>query len=160
MIAIVAAAENWGIGKDNRLLFSLPADMRRFRALTSYMTVVMGRRTLESFPGGRPLKNRRSILLTSRPEPMEGAELAHSVEDVLALTAETPPDEVYVIGGERVYRELLPFCSRVLLTRVLAAPEADAFFPDLDALPEWSVAGRSAVLEENGLRYQFVDYVK
>lgn len=160
MIAIVAAAENWGIGREGKLLFSLHADMRRFRVLTSYMTVVMGRRTLESLPGGRPLPRRRNIVLSSRPIPTEGVETVGSVEELLELVAEEPPEEVYVTGGGQVYAQLLPYCEKVLLTRVFASPEADAFFPDLDADPAWRVAGRSEVLEEDGVKFQFIDYIR
>ncbi|MGM9619784.1 MAG: dihydrofolate reductase [Oscillospiraceae bacterium] len=160
MIAIVAAAENWAIGKEGQLLFSLPSDMRRFRTLTSYMTVVMGRKTLDSLPGGKPLPRRRNIVLTSRSAPIEGAETVGSVEELLRLVAEEPPEEVYVIGGGQVYAQLLPYCDKVLLTRVYASPEADAFFPDLDADPAWRVAGQSEMLEENGIKFQFIDYIR
>lgn len=160
MIAIAAVAENWGLGKNGQLLFSLPADMRRFRALTSYHTVVMGRKTLESLPGGRPLPKRRNIVLTSRTEPIEGAETVHSVDELLSLVADEPAEEVYVIGGAQVYAQLLPHCERVLLTKVDAARSADAFFPDLDADPCWQAEDPSELLKENGLRYRFIDYIR
>lgn len=160
MVAIVAVSENWGIGKGGDLLFSLPTDMRRFRTLTSYMTVIMGRKTLDSLPGGKPLPKRRNIVLTSRTEPIEGVELANSIEDVLALVADDPAEEVYVMGGGQVYAALLPYCEKVLLTKVHASPEADAFFPDLDADPAWKAENASEMLEENGLKFQFIDYVR
>ena len=160
MVAIVAVSENWGIGKGGELLFSLPTDMRRFRTLTSYMTVIMGRKTLESLPGGKPLPKRRNIVLTSRTEPIEGVEIANSIEDVLALVEEDPAEEVYVMGGGQVYAALLPHCEKVLLTKVYASPEADAFFPDLDADPAWKAENASEMLEENGLTFQFIDYVR
>lgn len=160
MVAIVAVSENWGIGKGGELLFSLPTDMRRFRTLTSYMTVIMGRKTLESLPGGKPLPKRRNIVLTSHAEPIEGVEIANSIEDVLALVEEDPAEEVYVMGGGQVYAALLPHCEKVLLTKVYASPEADAFFPDLDADPAWKAENASELLEENGLTFQFIDYVR
>lgn len=160
MIAIVAVSENWGIGKNGSLLFSLPTDMRRFRTLTSYMTVIMGRKTLDSLPGGKPLPKRRNIVLTSRTEPIEGVEIANSIEDVLALVANDPAEEIYVMGGGQVYAALLPHCEKVLLTKVYASPEADAFFPDLDADPAWRAENASEMLEENGLKFQFIDYVR
>ena len=160
MIAIVAVAENWGIGKNGDLLFSIHQDMRRFRTLTSYMTVIMGRKTLESLPGGKPLPKRRNIVLSSHMEPTEGVEIAHSVEELLALVADDPAEEIYVIGGGQVYAALLPHCEKVLLTKVYASPEADAFFPDLDADPAWKVASESELLEEDGLKFQFIDYVR
>ena len=160
MVAIVAVSEHWGIGKDGDLLFSIHQDMRRFRTLTSYMTVIMGRKTLESLPGGKPLPKRRNIVLSSCMEPTEGVEIAHSIEELLALVADDPAEEIYVIGGGQVYAALLPHCEKVLLTKVYASPEADAFFPDLDADPAWKVASESELLEEDGLKFQFIDYVR
>ena len=160
MVAIVAVAENWGIGKDGDLLFSLRQDMRRFRTLTSYMTVIMGRKTLESLPGGKPLPKRRNIVLSSRMEPVEGVEIAHNIEELLSLVADDPAEEVYVIGGGQVYAALLPHCDKVLLTRVYASPEADAFFPDLDADPAWKVESESELLEEEGIHFRYIDYIR
>ena len=160
MVAIVAVAENWGIGKDGDLLFSIHQDMRRFRTLTSYMTVIMGRKTLESLPGGKPLPKRRNIVLTSRTEPIEGVELAASIEDALALVEDDPVEEIFVMGGGQIYTALLPHCEKVLLTKVFASPEADTFFPNLDSDPAWKIASESEILEEDGLRFQFIDYVR
>ena len=160
MVAIVAVSEHWGIGKDGDLLFSIHQDMRRFRTLTSYMTVIMGRKTLESLPGGKPLPKRRNIVLSSRMEPTEGVEIAHSIEELLALVADDPAEEIYVIGGGQVYAALLPHCEKVLLTKVYASPEADAFFPDLDTDPAWKIESKSDMLEEDGLKFQFIDYVR
>lgn len=157
MIAIVAAAENGAIGKDGKLLFSLPSDMRRFRALTSYMTVIMGRKTLASFPGGKPLKNRRNIVLTRSGAAVEGAEAARSVEEALALIRDEKPDEVYLIGGESVYRAMLPYCDKVYLTRVYETAEADAYFPELPE-NEWKLSEESGLMEENGHRFRYQNY--
>ena len=160
MVAIVAVAENWGIGKNGDLLFSIHQDMRRFRTLTSYMTVIMGRKTLESLPGGKPLPKRRNIVLSSRMEPAEGVEVARNIEELLSLVADDPAEEIYVIGGGQVYSALLPHCDKVLLTRVYASPEADAFFPDLDADPAWKVESESELLEEEGLHFRYIDYIR
>ena len=160
MVAIVAVAENWGIGKNGDLLFSIHQDMRRFRTLTSYMTVIMGRKTLESLPGGKPLPKRRNIVLSSRMEPAEGVEVARNIEELLSLVADDPAEEIYVIGGGQVYSALLPHCDKVLLTRVYASPEADAFFPDLDADPAWKVESESELLEEDGLHFRYIDYIR
>lgn len=156
MFAIAAVSENWGIGKDNHLLFHISADLRRFRDLTRGHTVLMGRKTLESLPGGHGLPERRNVVLTGNP-----AFTAPGIE-----TASTPVQAVFtagedaaVIGGESVYRLFLPLCERVYITRIFAQKEADAFFPDLDTDPRWQVAQESEIFEENGLRYQFVDYV-
>ena len=160
MVAIVAVAENWGIGKDGDLLFSIRQDMRRFRTLTSYMTVIMGRKTLESLPGGKPLPKRRNIVLSSRMEPVEGVEIARDIDELLSLVADDPAEEVYVIGGGQAYSTLLPHCDKVLLTRVYASPEADAFFPDLDADGAWKIESESELLEEDGLTFRYIDYVR
>lgn len=156
MQAIVAVSENWGIGKDNRLLFRISADLKRFKALTSGHTVVMGRKTLQSLPGGKGLPGRRNIVLTADPDfTAENAETVNTPSQLLF----TAGADAFVIGGASVYRQLLCMCDRVLVTRVFAEAEADAFFPDLDADPNWTVAEESEIMEENGLRFQYVDYV-
>lgn len=156
MQAIVCVGENWGIGRDGRLLFRLSADLRRFRALTLGKTVLLGSRTLATFPEGKPLSERRCVVLTRGPEPIEGAETAHTVKDALALAG----DDAVVIGGASVYALLLPHCERVKVTKVCASPKADSFFPNLDAHPDWRVESESEPMEENGLAFRFVDYVK
>lgn len=155
MFAIVAVSENWGIGKDNALLFHISADLRRFKALTAGHTVVMGRKTLQSLPYGRGLPDRRNIVLSrSVGFSAENAEVASS-PDALAL-----PEDAFIIGGASVYRQLLPRCEKVYVTKVFAAPSADAFFPDLDADPAWHIAEESEVMAEDGLRFQYVTYEK
>lgn len=156
MQAVVCISENWGIGADGELLFHLSADMRRFRALTLGKTVIFGSRTLKTFPGGKPLAERRNIVLTRSEAPIEGAELAHTREDALALAG---PDGV-VIGGASIYTLLLPYCDSVKVTKVFAAPKADSFFPNLDNHPDWRRESESEVMEENGLKFQYIDYVK
>ena len=156
MQAIVAVSENWGIGKDNELLFRISADLKRFKALTAGHTVVMGRRTLESLPGGKGLPGRRNIVLTS--DPHYTAENAECVRTRAAAVFAAGAD-AFVIGGATVYRQFLSLCDRVYVTKVFAEAEADAFFPDLDKSPNWEVAAQSEVMEENGLRFQYVDYV-
>lgn len=122
MTAVVAVCENGGIGKDGALLFHIREDLRRFRQLTLGKTVVMGRKTLESLPGGRGLPDRRSLVLTRDPElSAPGAEVLRRLEDV--------PEDAVVIGGESVYRQLLPRCGTVYVTKIFASPQADAFFP-------------------------------
>ena len=160
MNAIVVADQNWAIGRNNGLLFSLPGDMKHFRTLTSGGTVIMGRRTLDSFPGGRPLPKRRNIVITRDSDFFrKGCEVVHSPEEALTLAGDG--DDVWLVGGGSIYAALLGRCRRACVTRVdTTAPEADAFFPDLDALPEWTVEYTGEPVTENGLTYRFVDYIR
>ena len=156
MTAIVCVSQNWGIGRDGALLFRISADLKRFKALTVGKTVILGRKTLDTFPGGKPLKDRRNIVLSRRELDIPGAEIAHSFEEAAALGG----DDAIVIGGASVYMALLSRCDRVYVTKVDAAPDADSFFPDLDDNPDWRVASESEVFEENGLQFRFVDYIR
>ena len=161
MNAIVVVDSRWAIGCEGKLLFSLPTDMKRFRALTLNGTVILGRKTLDTFPGGRPLPKRRNIVITHNVDfDREGCEIAGSPEAALALAAGTPEDQLWIIGGGSVYAALLSRCKRVYLTKVDdEAPGADTFFPNLDKLPGWEVESTSEPVEENGVTYRFVDYV-
>ena len=159
MNAIAAVSAAWGIGREGALLFHISEDLRRFRALTTGGTVIMGRKTLDSMPGGRPLPNRRNLVLTrdagfSRP----GVERAESVKEVLALTAGEDPERVWLCGGGEVYRLLLPFCRLCYLTRVYADPPCDVWFPVLDRLGEWELLRAGAIVSDGALDYQFVEY--
>ena len=157
MQAIVAVSQSWGIGKGGDLLFRLPSDLRRFKAMTTGHTVMMGRKTLGSLPGGKGLPHRRNLVLSRQSDfAPDRAEVIHSVEDIL----KTAEDDAFVIGGQQVYEQLLPYCTRVHITKVLSDPEADAFFPDLDKLPGWKVASAGEMLTENGLSFQYVEYIR
>ena len=157
MQAIVAVSQSWGIGKGGDLLFRLPSDLRRFKAMTTGHTVIMGRKTLDSLPGGKGLPHRRNLVLSRQSDfAPDRAEVIHSVDDIL----KTAEDDAFVIGGQQVYEQLLPYCARVYVTKVLADPEADAFFPDLDKLPGWKVASAGEMLTENGLSFQYVEYIR
>ena len=160
MDAVVNVTEDWGIGRENRLLVSISADLRRFRRLTEGKTVIMGRKTLESLPHSRPLPHRRNLILSRDPNyRVEGAEVFSSVSALLEAVKELPTDEVCLIGGASLYEALLPYCRRVFVTKTLCRLPADRFFPNLDELPNWQVAAVSAVMEENGIRFQYVDYI-
>ena len=157
MTAIVCVDKNWAIGRENRLLFRISADLKYFRALTTGKTVVMGKNTLLSLPGGRPLPDRRNLVVSTTMAPREGVEIARSIEEAAALAGE----DAVLMGGAQLYRALLPRCERVLVTQVDAAAEgADAFFPNLDAAPDWTVETAGEWQEENGLRFRYVDYVR
>ncbi len=152
--AVVAADAGWGIGLNGTQTLVVPEDRKHFRSVTGRGTVIVGRRTLLDFPGGRPLKNRRNIVLTRNPDfTVEGGETAHSVEEALTLVSDD--EQVFVIGGESVYRALLPYCRRAYVTRIDADAENDAFFPALDSLPGWRLADPGEEREHDGLRYRF-----
>lgn len=161
MNAIVVADRSWAIGRDGGLLFSLPTDMKRFRSLTMGGAVILGRKTLESFPGGRPLPKRKNIVITRRKDlKVEGAVVVSSLAEALDAAGDTPPDQIWVIGGGSVYTALLERCKRVYLTKVDAqAEDPDTFFPNLDKLPGWEVEHESEPVEENGLTFRFVEYI-
>lgn len=156
MQAIVAVSNNWGIGKDGELLFRISADLKRFKDLTSGHSVIMGRKTLESLPGKKGLPGRKNIVLTGNYAlTAPNIETAHfPVQAVFSAGVDT-----FVIGGESIYRQFLPLCERVFVTKIFASAEADAFFPDLDADSHWQIEHESEMMEENGLRFRFVEYI-
>ena len=119
-------------------------------------TVILGHKTLDTFPGGKPLKDRRNIVLSHRDLDVPGAEIAHSFDEAAALGG----DDAIVIGGASVYMALLSRCDRVYVTKVDADPDADSFFPNLDDNPDWRIESESETFEENGLKFRYVDYVR
>lgn len=161
MNAIVVVDQNWAIGHEGGLLFSLPTDMKRFRSLTMGGTVIMGRKTLDSFPGGKALPKRRNIVITHHTDcDRENIEIVSNPDSALELVSDADSDTIWVIGGGSVYTALLSRCKRVYLTKVdFAAPAADTFFPNLDKLPNWEVEHAGETVEENGLTYRFVEYI-
>lgn len=159
MKCIVNVTENWGIGKENELLVAISADLKRFRQLTSGGTVILGRKTLATFPGGTPLKNRDNLILTTNTAlEIPGARVFHDVDHLLVHCRTLPQETLWVIGGASVYELLLPWCDTAEVTKTFAAPEADRFFPDLDALPNWHITQQSEVMEENGIHFQYLTY--
>jgi dihydrofolate reductase len=160
MNAIVCVSRNWGIGKDNSLLFHIPEDLKRFRALTTGKVVVMGHNTLLSLPDGKPLPDRVNIVMSHNAGLyIPGAKVIGSVQDLMIEVSQYGGEDVFVIGGESVYRMLLPQCRRAYVTRVDACPEADSFFPDLEAAPNWKIERESELFDRGGVGYSFVDYV-
>lgn len=141
MYCIAAVDKNWAIGKNGKLLASIPKDLAYFQKMTTGRTVIMGRKTLESFPKGRPLKNRTNIVITRQEDyKAEGATVVHSVEEVLEAVRGMKDEAVFVIGGESIYREMLPYVDTAYITKIDYAFDADSHFPDLDADPEWELA--------------------
>ena len=159
MNAIVAVDANWAIGYEGDLLFSLPTDMRRFRSLTMGGTMILGRKTLESFPGGKPLKNRINIVLSDKDIPeQEGLVICRSIEALAAEIKKYPPDELFIIGGGMMYRQFCDFCSEAEITKVDADGEATVFFPNLDEKENWVCVKESEPLVTNGYTIRFCTY--
>ncbi|MCR4955489.1 MAG: dihydrofolate reductase [Lachnospiraceae bacterium] len=161
MKIIVAVDKNWGIGCDNKLLVSIPDDMKFFRETTTGNVVVMGRKTLESFPGKRPLKNRTNIVLT-RDEgyQCDGAIVVHSKQQLMDVLKDYNSDDVYVIGGESIYNMLLDECDTAHVTKIDYAYKADVHFANLDENPDWEVAEDSEEQTYFDLEYRFYKYIK
>ncbi len=159
MNLIVAVDKNWAIGLHNKLLVSIPADMKFFRETTMGKVVVMGRKTLESFPGGQPLKKRTNIVLTSdKNYKVKDAVVVNSVEALLEELRQYNDEDIYVIGGESIYRQLLPYCKVAHITKIDHAYEADTYFPNLDEMQEWKITGVSEEQTYFNLEYEFVKY--
>lgn len=155
MYAIAAVDQNWAIGMDGDQFCYVPEDLKRFKALTAGHPVILGRKTLATFPGGRPLPGRRNLILSRDPAfSPAGAEVFRDVERLLAAA---PPDS-FVIGGGSVYAALLPRCHTVYITKLGRAWPADVFFPDLDADEAWTVAEAGPVQTHEGLEFQYVTY--
>ena len=155
--AIVCVDKNWGIGRDNDLLFSLPTDMKFFRQTTLQKTVVMGGNTLRSFPGGNPLKNRKNIVLT-RTQVRDDCIIVPTMDGLKEQLKACKNEDVYIIGGAQMYEMMLPYCEEVLVTKVEADGRATAFFPDLDKHPDFTQIFEGEKQEENGLSFRFTTY--
>ena len=159
MNLIVAVDENWAIGKGNDLLVSIPQDMKFFRETTMGKVVVCGRKTLESFPGGQPLKKRTNIVLTrDKDYTVKDAIVLHTVEEVLEELKKYEEEEIYIIGGESIYRQFLPYCKLAHVTKIHHAYEADTYFPNLDEMDDWEVTGVSDEQTYFNLEYEFMRY--
>lgn len=163
IVLIAAVDRNWGIGRKNDLLFHLEEDMRFFREKTRGGIVIMGRATMESLPGGRPLAERVNVVLTHRD--MSGAStedgwiVCHSVDEVLNYIGDAQ-EAVYVIGGGMLYREFEPYATRALVTKIEQEKKADTFFPDLDAMSSWSLVSTGKRFCEDGVWGEFTEYEK
>lgn len=159
MKAILAADKNWGIGYNNHLLVSIPSDMKFFRQTTTGKVVVMGRKTLESFPNGMPLKNRTNIVLTGNQNyQVKDAIVVHSEDELMEELKKYDTDDVYVIGGESVYSMMLPYCDTAYVTKIDRAFQADTFFPNLDEMDEWVMTEESEEQTCFDLEFCFTKY--
>ena len=161
MNLIAAVDKNWAIGCKNKLLVSIPADMKFFRETTVGKVVVVGRKTLESFPNGMPLKKRTNIVLThDKTYKVPDAILVHSMEELHEELKKYPSEDIYVIGGETIYKQLLDECDVAHITKIDYEFEADAYFPNLDELPDWKITQDSEEQTYFDLEYYFYKYEK
>lgn len=159
MNIIVAVDRNWAIGNRGDLLVRIPSDHKHFREETTGKVVVLGRKTLETFPQGMPLKNRTNIILSHDAKfQVKDAITVHSTEELMERLREYDDEDIYVIGGESVYRQLLPHCSVAHVTKIDHAYEADSFFPNLDEDPEWEITADSDEQTYFDIAYQFLKY--
>lgn len=159
MNLIVAVDENWAIGNKNELLISIPADHKMFRQETTGKVVVLGRKTLETFPQGLPLKNRTNIILSKNPAyKVKDAVVVHSVEELLKELEKYNTEDIYIVGGESIYRQMLPYCNVAHVTKIDYAYMADAYFPNLDQMPEWEITADSEEQAYFDITYRFVKY--
>ena len=156
MELIVAVYDDWGIGKDGTQPIALRADRKFFRETTRGAMVIVGRRTVEDFPGKQPLPGRTNVVLSRTARQLPGFTLCHSPEVALAL-AKTA-DRAMVIGGGSIYRQMLPYCDTAWVTKVHSSPESDTFFPNLDNDPDWHLAQVVQSGEEEGIAYEMCLY--
>lgn len=161
MNIIVAVDNKWSIGLKGKVLVNIPEDMQLFRKETIGKVVILGRKTLESFPNGLPLHDRINIVLTSdKTKKIKDAICCHSVEEVLEETKKYNQEDIYVIGGEQIYREFLPYCDVAHVTKINYSYQADTKCPNLDELPEWKITETSEEKTYFDLEYEFVKYEK
>lgn len=158
MDAIVRVDGAWGIGKDNDLICPLPPDMKYFRETTRESVVVLGKRNLESFPQQKPLPKRRNIILSSSLPLSEEYEVFRNLKDLLEMLKTIEKERIFVIGGQQVYEELLPYCHKAYVTKMDQTFEADCYFPNLDCLDSWRLIEESKIEQWEDIRYRFCCY--
>ncbi len=159
MNVIVAVDNNWAIGNKNQLLIRIPNDQKHFREETTGKVVVLGRKTLETFPQGLPLKNRTNIILSKDPDyQVKDAIVVHSVEELLEELKKYNDEDIYIIGGDSVYRQMLPYCNVAHVTKIDHEYEADAYFPNLDEEEDWEITADSDEQTYFDVAYEFLKY--
>ena len=159
MNLIVAVDENWAIGNKNELLVRIPNDHKHFREETTGKVVVLGRKTIETFPQGLPLPNRKNIILsTDINYQVKGATVVHSIDELLEELKQYNDDEIYIIGGESIYRQMLPYCKVAHITKIEHKYEADCFFPNLDEDSKWKITSDSEEQTYFDITYYFLKY--
>lgn len=161
MKLIVAVDNNWAIGYNNQLLVSIPNDHKMFRKNTIDKVVVLGRKTLETFPQGQPLANRTNIILSKNKDyKVNGAITVNSIEELLEELKKYNSDDIYIIGGDSIYKQMIDYCDTAIVTKVDHEYQADAFFPNLDKLEGWKIVHESEEETYFDLEYKFVTYKK
>ncbi|MCX7615050.1 MAG: dihydrofolate reductase [Clostridiales bacterium] len=159
MKLIVSVDKDWGIGNNGGLLMPIPEDMKFFRETTLHRTVIMGRKTFESLPLGQPLDNRRNIVLTTNENyNKNGIEICFSLEELFTKLADIPSDDVFVIGGETIYRQLIKYCHVAYVTKMRATFQAEQQMVNLDENESWNIVKKSPLREYKGILYQFLEY--
>ena len=160
MKAIAAVDLNWAIGFQDNLLIRIPNDQKNFRKLTTGHTVVLGRKTLAGFPNGLPLVNRNNIILSTNPDfEVKGATVAHSFDELKEILSELDSDDIYIIGGGKIYEMLVPYCDEAIITMINYKYQADTYFPNLDKLPEWEMVEEGEEETCFSIEYTFRTYV-
>lgn len=160
MNLIVAVDKNWAIGKDNNLLIKIPGDQRFFRDHTTNRVVVMGRKTLESFPNGKPLRDRINIIITSDNNyKVDGGLVVHSIDEALEEIKKYKSEKVYIIGGQTIYEQFLDYCDIAYITKINYNYDADTYFPNLDAKDEWEVQEESEEQTYYDIEYKYYKYI-
>ncbi len=158
MNLIAAVDRNWAIGYQNKLLVSIPADMRFFRDETTNKVVIMGKKTLDTFPGGQPLKNRVNIVITKKDLKIKDAIVVHSIEEALEAVKDYKPEDIYIIGGASIYEQMLPYCTVAHITKIDYAYTADTYISNLDQMEDWILAEETEEHTYYDLTYTFCRY--
>ncbi len=159
MNAIVAVDSNWAIGNKGQLLIRIPADQKMFKAETIGGVVVLGRKTMDTFPGRKPLPERTNIILSTNPDyKVQDGIVVHSVEQLIDELKSYPSEKIYIIGGDSVYKQMLPYCDTVHVTKIDREYEADAYFPNLDEDPGWEITASSEEQVYFDTTYTFLKY--
>jgi dihydrofolate reductase len=161
MKLIACVDQNWGIGANGRLLMSIPEDLKHFKEITLNKTVVMGRHTFKSLPNMKPLENRRNIVLSSnRNYHISGVEVCNSIEELFEKTSNIPTDDIFIIGGESVYKQLIPYCNMAYITKIFATYPSDKYMINMDKDKSWSLAIEEPKHIYNGVSLSFSEYFR
>lgn len=159
MKCIVAVDSNWAIGNKGKLLVSIPNDQKMFRGETTGKVIVLGRKTLETFPNGLPLKNRTNIIMSTNPDyEVKDAIVVHDDKELFEAIKDYNTDDVYIIGGQSVYERFVPYCDTAIVTKIDQEYEADAYFPNLDKDENWSIVAESEEQTYFSVEYTFREY--